>query len=143
MFKNILLPYDFENDFSAIPDHLVKMVDTDSIVTVYHVVEEANFATNLENYIEQKSDIIREKESSLAPFLHELDEKKVQYKVDIDFGPVKDTILDKITSGDTDKGEYDLVIMSNLRVSLNIKHVLGDVTHKIAKRSSVPVLIVK
>ncbi|HHQ2183707.1 universal stress protein, partial [Staphylococcus epidermidis] len=24
-----------------------------------------------------------------------------------------------------------------------IKHVLGDVTHKIAKRSSVPVLIVK
>ncbi|HDJ1235654.1 universal stress protein, partial [Staphylococcus epidermidis] len=26
---------------------------------------------------------------------------------------------------------------------LNIKHVLGDVTHKIAKRSSVPVLIVK
>ncbi|MDH8937502.1 universal stress protein, partial [Staphylococcus epidermidis] len=25
----------------------------------------------------------------------------------------------------------------------NIKHVLGDVTHKIAKRSSVPVLIVK
>jgi len=26
---------------------------------------------------------------------------------------------------------------------LNIKYVLGDVTHKIAKRSSVPVLIVK
>ncbi len=143
MFKNILLPYDFENDFSAIPDHLAKMVDTDSIVTVYHVVEEANFATNLENYIEQKSDIIRDTESNLAPFLQELDEKKVQYKVDIDFGPVKDTILDKITSGDTDKGEYDLVIMSNHRVSLNIKHVLGDVTHKIAKRSSVPVLIVK
>ncbi|MDN6837075.1 MAG: universal stress protein, partial [Staphylococcus equorum] len=94
-------------------------------------------------YIEHKSDIIRETESDLAPFLHELDEKKVQYKVDIDFGPVKDTILDKITSGDTDKGEYDLVIMSNHRVSLNIKHVLGDVTHKIAKRSSVPVLIVK
>ncbi|NKD36487.1 universal stress protein, partial [Staphylococcus hominis] len=22
MFKNILLPYDFENDFSAIPDYL-------------------------------------------------------------------------------------------------------------------------
>ena len=40
-------------------------------------------------------------------------------------------------------GEFDLVIMSNHRVDLNIKHVLGDVTHKIAKRSSVPVLIVK
>ncbi|MCK6225211.1 universal stress protein, partial [Staphylococcus hominis] len=24
MFKNILLPYDFENDFSAIPDYLEK-----------------------------------------------------------------------------------------------------------------------
>ncbi|MDU4333275.1 hypothetical protein ACUXSS_002102, partial [Staphylococcus epidermidis] len=25
MFKNILLPYDFENDFSAIPDYLEKV----------------------------------------------------------------------------------------------------------------------
>ncbi|HDC3093183.1 TPA: universal stress protein, partial [Staphylococcus aureus] len=53
------------------------------------------------------------------------------------------TILEKITSGDINNGEFDLVIMSNHRVDLNIKHVLGDVTHKIAKRSSVPVLIVK
>ncbi|MVJ20645.1 universal stress protein, partial [Staphylococcus aureus] len=27
MFKNILLPYDFENDFSAIPDYLEKVID--------------------------------------------------------------------------------------------------------------------
>ncbi|MGE6422271.1 universal stress protein, partial [Staphylococcus epidermidis] len=27
MFKNILLPYDFENDFSAIPDYLEKVTD--------------------------------------------------------------------------------------------------------------------
>ncbi|RIN23524.1 universal stress protein, partial [Staphylococcus succinus] len=34
-------------------------------------------------------------------------------------------------------------IMSNHRVNLNIKHILGDVTHKIAKRSPVPVMIIK
>ncbi|HEI2080887.1 universal stress protein, partial [Staphylococcus aureus] len=67
----------------------------------------------------------------------------IQYKIDVDFGHIKDTILEKITSGDINNGEFDLVIMSNHRVDLNIKHVLGDVTHKIAKRSSVPVLIVK
>lgn len=38
MFKNILLPYDFENDFSAIPDYLEKVTDEDSVVVIYHVV---------------------------------------------------------------------------------------------------------
>lgn len=42
-----------------------------------------------------------------------------------------------------DVGDFDLVVMSNHRVSIDIKHVLGDVTHKVAKRSPVPVLIVK
>ncbi|PTI38927.1 universal stress protein, partial [Staphylococcus succinus] len=60
------------------------------------------------------------------------------YNVEIEFGVIKDTILEKINND-----EVDLVIMSNHRVNLNIKHILGDVTHKIAKRSPVPVMIIK
>ena len=143
MFKNILLPYDFENDFSAIPDYLEKVIDEDSVVVIYHVVTENDLAISVNYYNKHKEDIIREKEKKLTPFLRELEKRGIQYKIDVDFGHIKDTILEKITSGDINNGEFDLVIMSNHRVDLNIKHVLGDVTHKIAKRSSVPVLIVK
>ena len=143
MFKNILLSYDFENDFSAIPDYLEKATDEDSVVVIYHVVTENDLAISVKYYNKHKEDIIREKEKKLTPFLRELEKRDIQYKIDVDFGHIKNTILEKITSGDINNGEFDLVIMSNHRVDLNIKHVLGDVTHKIAKRSSVPVLIVK
>lgn len=138
MFKNILLPYDFENDFSSVPSYLEKIVGKGSTVTIYHVVTDNNFAMNLQDYIEHKNNIIREKEEMLSPFLHELDKKEIQYNVEIEFGVIKDTILEKINNDDV-----DLVIMSNHRVNLNIKHILGDVTHKIAKRSPVPVMIIK
>ncbi|MDH9208681.1 universal stress protein, partial [Staphylococcus epidermidis] len=59
-----------------------------------------------------------------TPFLRELEKRDIQYKIDVDFGHIKDTILEKITSGDINNGEFDLVIMSNHRVELNIKHVL-------------------
>ncbi|HJF22276.1 universal stress protein [Mammaliicoccus lentus] len=143
MFNNVLLPYDFGNDFSSIPAQLEKVVDKDSTVIIYHVVTENDLATSVKYYNKHSNDIAKEKEEQLAPFLQELDERGIRYKVEIEFGPIKDTILEKINKGDIESGDFDLVIMSNHRVSLNIKHVLGDVTHKIAKRSPVPVLIVK
>ena len=87
--------------------------------------------------------ILLKKKEELSPFLEKLKEQGINYKVAIEFGPVKDTILERISFGDTDVGDFDLVVMSNHRVSIDIKHVLGDVTHKVAKRSPIPVLIVK
>ncbi|EJX16621.1 universal stress protein [Staphylococcus sp. OJ82] len=66
MFKNILLSYDFENDFSAIPDYLEKAIGEDSVVVIYHVVTENDFAISVKYYNKQKKDI--------------------QYKIDVAFG---------------------------------------------------------
>ncbi|MCG7772187.1 universal stress protein, partial [Staphylococcus epidermidis] len=107
MFKNILLPYDFENDFSAIPDYLEKVTDEDSVVVIYHVVTENDLAISVKYYNKHKKDIIREKEKKLTPFLRELEKRDIQYKIDVDFGHIKDTILEKITSGDINNGEFD------------------------------------
>ena len=54
MFKNILLPYDFENDFSAIPDYLEKVTDEDSVVVIYHVVTENALAISVKYYNKHK-----------------------------------------------------------------------------------------
>ena len=39
--------------------------------------------------------------------------------------------------------DYEIVVMSNRRSKMDIKHVLGHVTHKIAKRVNLPVMIIK
>ena len=143
MFENILLPYSFENDFSNIPKTLKKLMDKESVVTIYNVITENDLLASVRYENKHKSDIIKEKEQELSPFLEELSNSNINYKVEIDFGSVKDTILKKISAGTLENGQFDLVVMSNHRISLDIKHVLGDVTHNITKRSPVPVLVVK
>lgn len=68
MFKNILLPYDFENDFSAIPDYLEKVTDEDSVVVIYHVVTENDLAISVKYYNKHKKDIIEKKKKNLLHF---------------------------------------------------------------------------
>ena len=74
MFKNILLPYDFENDFSAIPDYLEKVIDEDSVVVIYHVVTENDLAISVKYYNKHKEDIIREKKKTHS-ILRELEKE--------------------------------------------------------------------
>ena len=74
MFKNILLPYDFENDFSAIPDYLEKVTDEDSVVVIYHVVTENDLAISVKYYNKHKEDIIREKRKTHS-ILRELEKE--------------------------------------------------------------------
>jgi len=143
MYKNILLPYSFENDFDNIPENLAKLVEETSTVVIHNVMTENDLLASVRYENKHKEDIIKEREEALAPFLEKLKALGINYKVAIEFGPVKDTILERIQFGDIDVGEFDLVVMSNHRVSIDIKHVLGDVTHKEAKRSPIPVLIVK
>ena len=143
MNKNILLPYSFENDFDNIPENLAKLVEETSTVVIHNVMTENDLLASVRYENKHKEDIIKEREEALAPFLEKLKALGINYKVAIEFGPVKDTILERIQFGDIDVGEFDLVVMSNHRVSIDIKHVLGDVTHKVAKRSPIPVLIVK
>ena len=79
MFKNILLPYDFENDFSAIPDYLEKVTDEDSVVVIYHVVTENDLAISIKYYNKHKEDIIREKEKTHS-ILRELEKEVFNIK---------------------------------------------------------------
>ena len=79
MFKNILLPYDFENDFSAIPDYLEKVTDEDSVVVIYHVVTENDLAISIKYYNKHKEDIIREKKKTHS-ILRELEKEVFNIK---------------------------------------------------------------
>src|SRR5699024_1900638 len=143
MYKNILLPYSFENDFDNIPENLAKLVGEDSTVVVHNVMTENDLLASVRYENKHKEDIIKEKEEELSQFLEKLKAQGINYKVALEFGPVKDSILERISFGDLDVGDNDVVVMSNYRVSIDIIYVLGVVMHHVAKRSTVPILIVK
>lgn len=140
MYKNVLVPFDFGNAFNNIPEQLVKLTngDDEAEITVFHVISE----TDLANYVRYQNkhfeEVTKEKEEDMKPFIQKLENLGLHYNIVFTTGTATHEILDELETND-----YDVVVMSNKRSRVEIKHVLGHVTHKVAKRSNVPVLIVK
>ena len=141
MYKNILVPYDFGNSFKNVPEQLEKLTKDsgeDATITVFNVISERE----LESYVKYQGkhfeDLTADKEKDLAPFYEGLDAVGLKYETKFKTGRATREIINEINAGD-----YEIVLMSNQRSERDIKHVLGHVTHKVAKRVNIPVLIVK
>ena len=140
MYKDILLPYDFGNSFNNVPDQLVKLTDNseDAKITIFNVIPESEMVDNVKYQGKHFKEIIRDKEEMLKPFLAELEERGLNYTTRFSKGRVTNELLKEIN-----ENNYEVVVMSNRRSKREIKHVLGHVTHKVAKRVNTPVLIIK
>ena len=140
MYKNILLPYDFGNSFDNVPDQLVKLTDNskDSMITIFNVISENEMADNVKYQGKHFDDIAKERVGDLKHFTDELDARGLNYKIYFETGRILAELQKEIESN-----EYEIVVMSNKRSKMNIKYVLGHVTHKVAKRANIPVMIIK
>lgn len=140
MYKNILLPYDFANTFDNVPEQLVKLTENseDSVITIFNVVTDGEMSSDVRFNGKSFSAITKERTEKLKPFTDSLDEQGLKYEVRFEAGRVITELLKEIK-----ENEYDIVMMSNRRSKREIKHVLGHVTHKIAKRVNTPVMIIK
>ncbi|AYU54518.1 universal stress protein [Staphylococcus debuckii] len=140
MYKNILVPFDFGNAFNNVPEQLKKLTngEEDAKITVFNVISE----TDLANYVRYQNkhfeEVTKEKEEDMQPFVKKLEELNLPYEIVFTVGSPTTEILT-----DLESNKYDIVVMSNKRSRVELKHVLGHVTHKVAKRSNTPVLIVK
>jgi nucleotide-binding universal stress UspA family protein len=140
MYKNILLPYDFGNSFSNVPEQLKKLAgdDPDHMITIFNIIPEGELANSVRYAGKHFETLAGEKKEQLKPFTEQLDELGLNYQLEFSSGLITQTLLRQINEND-----YDVVVMSNKRSRRDIKHVLGHVTHKVAKRVNTPVLIVK
>lgn len=140
MYKKILLPYDFGNTFDNIPEQLAKMTENseDSMITIFNVISDSEMSSDVKFNGKHFSSIAKDQLEKLKPFMNQLDELGLRYDVKFEGGRVITELLKEIKEND-----YDIVVMSNKRAKRDIQHVLGDVTHKIAKRVNTPVMIVK
>lgn len=140
MYKNILLPYDFGNSFSNVPEQLVKLTKNadKTQITVFNVISESEQVNYTKYHGKHFEEITKDKNEDLKVFTNQLDELGLNYKTKFTAGRVVTELLNEIKEND-----YDLIVMSNKRSKRDIKHVLGHVTHKVAKRVNIPVLIIK
>lgn len=139
MHKNILLPYDFSNSFANVPEQIKSLaLADDHLITIFHVIPEGEVSDSVIFKARHYTDLVKQKESQMEPILQELDELGLNWQVKFQRGRVSVEILKEINGND-----YDIVVMSNKRSKRELKHVLGYVTHRIAKRANIPVLIVK
>ncbi|MFD2829977.1 universal stress protein [Corticicoccus populi] len=140
MYKRILLPYDFGNSFEKVPEQLQKLTDNqkDAEVVVFNIITEGELSNYVRYQGKHLEDAVAEKENDLIPFKEKLEEIGINYSTKFKSGNITHELLKEIREND-----YDIVVMSNKRSKRDIKHVLGHVTHKIAKRVNTPVLIIK
>lgn len=140
MYKTILLPYDFGNSFENVPDQLAKMTENSegAKITIFNVITENEMSSDVKFNGKRFNTIAEEKRKQLKPFTDELDKRNLAYEIRFEVGRVITELLNEINNHD-----YEVVVMSNRRSKRDIKHVLGHVTHKIAKRVNVPVMIIK
>lgn len=140
MYKKILLPFDFGNSFENVPDQLVKLTENNkgSMITVFNIISENEMADNVKYQGKHFDDIAKERVGDLKYFTDELDVRGLNYKIYFATGRIIAELKKEIEEND-----YELVVMSNKRSKRDIKHVLGHVTHKVAKRANIPVMIIK
>mgnify|MGYP000853344097 CR=1 FL=1 len=140
MYKNILVPFDFGNSFENVPEQLVKLTDKngDSMITIFNVITENEMADNVKYQGKHFEDIAKERVENMKFFTDQLDEHGLNYKIYFETGRVINELKKEIESN-----KYEVIVMSNKRSKRDIKHVLGHVTHKVAKRANIPVMIIK
>lgn len=140
MYEHVLVPYDFGNSFENVPEQLKKLTQGASTykIVIFNVISENELANYVRYQGKHFEDVVQEKKEEMRPFLKTLEDQGLDYQIKFTTGSPTNEIVNEI------EGEgYDIVVMSNKRSEVDIKHVLGHVTHKIAKRVNVPVLIIK
>lgn len=140
MYKHILLAYDFDNDFDKIPDALAHLVqpDDDVTITIFNVISELTLQTSVKYDDTHIDELKRKREHELQHFVNQLHERHLNTDIIIRAGAVVDLLLDEAHQGD-----YDVIVMSNKRPKPTLKNILGNVTHIVANRAEIPVLIIK
>ncbi|MCP6640240.1 universal stress protein, partial [Klebsiella pneumoniae] len=80
--------------------------------------------TELANYVRYQNkhfeEVTKEKEVDMKPFIQILEDKGMNYEIVFTTGSPTIEILDEL-----EKNHYDIVVMSNKRSRIEIKHVLG------------------
>lgn len=137
MYKNILLGVDTDLENKKALANIRKLSGEGTIVTLLNAITEQDAQASIKGGT-HLNDLTKVRSQELQPTRDILDEYGIEYDEIIVRGNPKEELVKFANSGD-----YDILVVSNRKAQEQKKFVLGSVSHKVAKRAHIPVLIVK
>ena len=136
MYKSLLLAADgSENSYRAAEELLNFAQPGETIVTILNVVDVNDSKSSV---LHGTSTSVAESKKKLNHITTLFDETGIQYELKVEHGSPKEVVVEAANSG-----EYEAVVLGTRGLNGLQEMVLGSVSHKVAKRSSIPVIIVK
>lgn len=134
MYKSILLAADgSENSFRAAEETL-NFINEDTTVTILNVIQiekSKDAVLHGENTINQQKD-------KIAKVIELYESNNVDYNVIFERGIPEESVVKVSNSGD-----YNIIVLGNRGLNALQGMMMGSVSHKVAKKANIPVMIVK
>ena len=137
MFKNILLGVDTKLKNEKALEEVSKLSGEGTTVTILNAISEQDAQASIKSGIHLDK-LVQKRSEGLESTRNSLDEYGIKYDEIIVRGNAKEQLVKEANSG-----KYEIVVLSNRKAEDKKKFVLGSVSHKVAKRAHIPVLIVK
>ncbi|MFB2150872.1 universal stress protein [Staphylococcus aureus] len=137
MYKNILLGVDTQLKNEKALKEVSKLAGEGTVVTVLNAISEQDAQASIKAGVHLNK-LTEERSKRLEKTRKALEDYGIDDDQIIVRGNAKEELLKHANSG-----KYEIVVLSNRKAEDKKKFVLGSVSHKVAKRATIPVLIVK
>jgi len=137
LYKSILLAADGSDNSYRAAEESLKVIDKAGKVTILNVLDPEESKREILHSSASES-LLSKKKEKLSRITDLYDEEGIDYEVRLERGVANETVVKISNSGD-----YDAVILGTRGLNSLQEMVLGSVSHKVAKRSDITVIIVK
>ncbi|MCG7336756.1 universal stress protein [Sporosarcina sp. ACRSM] len=139
MYNRILVAVDGSENSRRAAEHaaMLAALSPDTSVEILYVLDFERARTDALHYT-SSDDLHTDRKKKLAPIEGAFEQRKIEYQLVIKHGEPGPTIVSF-----ANRGGFDLVVIGSRGLNSFQEMVLGSVSHKVAKRVTAPVLIVK
>lgn len=139
MYKRILVAVDGSENSRRAAEQAAKLaaLSPDTFIEMLYVVDFDRTRTDTIDHTDS-DDVHSDRKMRLAPIEGIFEEQKIDYKLVIKHGEPGPTIISF-----ANRGGFDLIVIGSRGLNSFQEMILGSVSHKVAKRVTAPVLIVK
>ncbi|XVL44387.1 universal stress protein [Staphylococcus equorum] len=137
MYKTILLAADGSENSVRSAKEVLNFIDERTLVTILTVVDVDESKTDI-LHRKQGASLKQERQKKLSPIINLFVEHNVNYETKIAHGIPAEKVVEVANSR-----EYQAIILGTRGLNSLQEMVLGSVSHKVAKRAQIPVIIVK
>lgn len=137
MYKSILLAADGSENSIRAAEETLNFINEETEVTILNVIDPAE-AKNDVLHSSASESIVNKRQEKLSEIIKVYETNNISYTIQYEHGTPNETVV-----AFANKGQFQLVVLGNRGLNSLQEMVMGSVSQKVAKRSEIPVMIVK